>query len=172
MLPTLQVGDHVLINKLRYGVRLPFVGGWLLSYDVPHPGDVIVFTNPVDRSQDFVKRVIAVPGEVVEIRDKQVLVNGRPRDAGSAYFVDGQQYIKPSSPRDNFGPTVVPPRQLLVLGDNRDRSYDGRFWGFVDFADVKGKALFLYRSWDGRDHWVRWAPIGDAMESSTNDGRQ
>ncbi len=159
MLPTLEIGDHLLINKLRYGLRLPIIGGWLVSYDRPKPGDVIVFIHPLERSKDFIKRVIATEGETVEIRSKQVFVNGQPRDFPEAYFVDGDE-VQAGSSRDNYGPVVVPKDHLFVLGDNRDRSYDSRFWGFVNFSDVKGKALVIYWSWDGRDRWVRWERIG------------
>jgi len=164
MLPTLQIGDHLLISKLHYGLRVPLVGGWLVMSHQPRPGDVIVFEYPVDRSQDFIKRVIAVEGEIVEIRDKQVLVDRRPRDAAEAFFADGIETVQPRSPRDNYGPVRVPPRHVFVMGDNRDRSYDSRFWGFVNFDDIEGKALFLYWSWDGRDRWVRWERIGDEIQ--------
>jgi signal peptidase I len=163
MLPTLQVGDHLLVSKLHYGVPLPLIGGWLVIYRRPQPGEVVVFSNPADRSQDFIKRVIAVAGEMVEIRGKQVLVNGQPRDAPDAYFVDGRDDVMSAPPRDQYGPIVVPPEHLFVLGDNRDRSYDSRFWGFVPLDDVKGKAVFLYWSWDGYDRRVRWERIGDVV---------
>ena len=162
MLPTLEIGDHLLINKLRYGLRLPMIGGWLVTYDRPRPGDVIVFIHPVDRSKDFVKRVIATEGETLEIRDKRVFVDGQPRDFPEAYFVDGAELQ--GGARDNFGPVKVPENHVFVMGDNRDRSYDSRFWGFVDFNDVKGKAMLIYWSWDGRDRWVRWERIGAVIE--------
>ena len=164
MLPTLAVGDHVLINKLRYGVPSPWGRGWLLLYGLAQPGDVIVFANPLDRSQDYIKRVVAVGGEVVEIRNKRLLINGAARDGVYAYFADGTDHVVAAPPRDNYGPTVVPPRTLFVLGDNRDQSIDSRYWGVVDFADVKGRAEILYWSWDGRDRWVRWQPISHDIE--------
>lgn len=161
MLPTLQVGDHVLVNQLRYGVPWPFVGGWIIRYGRPRPGEVIVFKN---RSQDFIKRVIAVEGEVVEIRNKRVLINGRRRDLPEVYLAEGADHVLPGSPRDNFGPVVVPPDQVFVLGDNRDQSYDSRFWGFVDMKDVAGRAELLCWSWDGRDRWMRWERLGRRIE--------
>lgn len=163
MMPTLQVGDHVLVDKLRYGLRNPLWNGWLLRFAAPAPGDVIVFVFPVDPTKDFVKRVIAVEGEEVEIRDKHVLVDGRPRDAGHAYFVEGRHGTDPKGTRDNFGPAKVPKANVFVLGDNRDRSFDSRFWGFVDLDDVKGKAVIVYWSWDGRDGWVRWERLGEVI---------
>ena len=164
MLPTLQAGDHLLVSKLHYGLRLPLLGGWLVMYRPPRPGDVVVFEYPVDRSQDFIKRVIAVEGEIVEIHNKEVLVDSRPRDASEAYFADGIDAVQPHGPRDNYGPVRVPPRHVFVMGDNRDRSYDSRFWGFVNVGDIEGKAMFLYWSWDGRDRWVQWERIGDGVQ--------
>jgi signal peptidase I len=164
MLPTFAAGDHVLINKLRYGVTWPWGRGWLLLYRTPQPGDVIVFVNPVDRTQDYIKRVVAVAGELVEIRDKRLLINGQARDGVYAYFADGAENVIAAPPRDNYGPTMVPPRKLFVLGDNRDQSIDSRYWGVVDIDDVKGRAEILYWSWDGRDRWVRWQPISHDIE--------
>ena len=158
MLPTLQIGDYVLVSKLRYGVRLPIVG-WLVRFGEPQPGDVVVFRHRKGRDFDYVKRVIAVAGEVVEIRDKQVLVDGVPRDVPAAFFTT-RSHVQLDSRRDNFGPVVVPPGRVFVLGDNRDQSLDSRFWGFVDVNDVGGKALLVYWSADGDDGWVRWERIG------------
>jgi signal peptidase I len=161
MLPTLQVGDYVLVGKFLYGLRIPLAGGWVLRYADPRPGDVIVFTHQ-ESGQDFVKRVIAVGGEVVEVHDKQVLVNGVPRDFPEAYFADGREGLG-RGVRDRYGPIRVPAGHLFMMGDNRDRSYDSRFWGFVDIDDVKGKALLVYWSWDDRDSWVRWERLGKGI---------
>jgi signal peptidase I len=160
MLPTLQVGDHLLITKLQYGLRLPIVGGWVIRYRDPAPGDVIVFTYPQDRGKDFIKRVVAVAGEEIEVRHKTILVDGVPRDVPQAYFADDGESLAPVGPRDEYGPVLVPAGHLFVMGDNRDRSYDSRFWGFVDVEDVQGKAIVVYWSWDGRDRWVRWERLG------------
>jgi signal peptidase I len=160
MLPTLQAGDHLLINKLRYGVHLPLLDLWLLRYAEPRFGDVVVFDFPLNRSEDYVKRVIAGPGEVVEIRDKRVFVNGEPRDTEYAYFAEGREASPASGLRDNYGPATVPSGHLFVLGDNRDRSYDSRFWGFLPVEAVEGEALAVYWSWDQQDRWVRWERLG------------
>lgn len=162
MLPTLQIGDYVLVEPLQYGLRKPW-GGWLMRWAAPRPGDVVVFANPRDPTQDFVKRVIAVGGERVEIRDKQVLVDGVPRDFAGAYFVEGRSNSQSNDVRDNFASVWVPPGQLFVLGDNRDQSVDSRFWGFVDANDVRGKAATVYWSMDGDDGWVRWDRIGNRV---------
>lgn len=163
MLATLQIGDHLLINKLRYGLHMPILGGYIVRYADPQPGDVVVFVYPVDPSKDFIKRVIAVGGELVEVRNKKVYVDGRPRDFPQAYFADGLDSIQETGPRDNYGPVKVPAGHLFMLGDNRDRSYDSRFWGFVDASEVEGKAILIYWSWDGRDRWVRWERMGELI---------
>lgn len=160
MLPTLQTGDHLLINKLRYGIRVPLLDAWLVRYAEPQFDDVVVFEFPLKRSEDYVKRVIAGPGEVVEIRDKRVFVNGEPRDTEHAYFADGKDGLADDGLRDNYGPVTVPPAHLFVLGDNRDRSYDSRFWGFLPVEEVEGEAIIVYWSWDNQDRWVRWERLG------------
>lgn len=164
MLPTLQVGDHILVNKFIYGVRLPIWGTRLMAVSHPQRGDVVVFAYPVDPTKDFIKRVVGVGGDVVQIRDKQVFVNGERWDDVHASFVDGRRDGRGSSPRDNFGPVTVPPGHLFVMGDNRDRSYDSRFWGFVDRDEVAGKAFLIYWSWDGSDRWVRWNRLAQSIQ--------
>ena len=161
MLPTLQLGDYVLINKLSYGLRVPWLDRWVARYADPRPGDVIVFTSSRE-SADYDKRVIAIAGDLVEIRNKQVFINGAPRDTGSAYFTQ-RAHVQSTGPRDNFGPARVPPGQVFVLGDNRDQSIDSRHWGFVDLNDVQGKALFVYWSVDADDGSVRWERTGEAV---------
>lgn len=163
MVPTLQVGDHILVNKLAYGIRLPWIDRRVLSTEVPQRGDVVVFVYPVDPSKDFVKRVMAVAGDVVQIRHKQVYINGAAWNDRHAFFTDGSGGVN-GSPRDDFGPVTVPGGHIFVMGDNRDRSYDSRFWGFVDVDDVKGKAFLIYWSWDGDEHWVRWGRLGEVIE--------
>jgi signal peptidase I len=159
MLPTLQIGDHILVNKFLYGLRLPYpFEKVIMQWGQPHEGDVIVFIYPRDRTKDFIKRVIAVEGDTIEIRHKQVYVNNEKLVVPQATFADNNAEIP--GLRDNFGPVTVPPHKLFVMGDNRDRSHDSRFWGFVDLNDVKGKAFLVYWSWDGEDRWVRWERIG------------
>lgn len=159
MLPTLQIGDHILVNKFLYGLRLPYpLEKMVVQWGAPQRGDVVVFVYPRDPSKDFIKRAVAVAGDVVEIRHKRLYINGAPADDPHATFADEGREIP--GPRDNFGPIIVPPQKLFVMGDNRDRSHDGRFWGFVDLDDVKGKAFLIYWSWDGQDRWVRWERLG------------
>lgn len=162
MIPTLQIGDHILVNKMSYGVRIPLWGNYLVHFNKPKRGDVVVFIFPEDRSKDFIKRVIGVAGDRVEIRDKKVYINGKPIKDPHAHFEGGEPqggYFV----RDDYGPRRVPAGHIFVMGDNRDRSYDSRFWGFVDLRDVKGKAFLVYWSWDGNDRWVRWERIGELI---------
>jgi signal peptidase I len=160
MLPTLQIGDHILVNKFRYGIRLPILGERVVKLADPRRGDIIVFVYPVDPHKDFIKRVIGEPGDTVEIRHKQIFVNDEKIDDPFGHFVDGPGDQSRLTPRDNYGPVKVPADKVFVMGDNRDRSYDSRFWGFVPLDDVKGKAFVIYWSWDGEDRWVRWERIG------------
>ncbi|MGH7816111.1 MAG: signal peptidase I, partial [Candidatus Binatia bacterium] len=162
MLPTLLIGDHILVNKFLYGLRLPYpLDTMIVHWGQPQKGDVIVFVFPRDPSKDFIKRVVAVPGDTLEVRHKQLYINGAQANDPHGTFADEDREIP--GPRDNFGPLTVPPHKLFVMGDNRDRSHDSRFWGFVDFDEVKGKAFMIYWSWDGDDRWVRWERIGDLI---------
>ena len=163
MLPTLQIGDHILVNKFLYGPRLeiPLTQmslGRLPGLRKPRPGDVIVFIWPKDRSKDFIKRVIAVEGQTVEVRNRQVFIDGKPWDDPHATWV--MQRGLGGAAGDNYGPYTVPPDHVFAMGDNRDQSYDSRFWGPVPIADIKGQALVIYWSWDGPDRWVRWERLG------------
>ena len=164
MLPTLQIGDHILVNKLSYGIRIPFLERYTLRFGNPKGGDVVVFVYPVDRSKDFIKRVIGVEGDRVEIRNKKVYINGQPIEDPHASFQETGNSSGGVHLRDHYGPRSVPQGHIFVMGDNRDRSYDSRFWGFVNLKDVKGKAFVVYWSWDGNDRWIRWERIGDLID--------
>ncbi|MGB3213002.1 MAG: signal peptidase I [Desulforhopalus sp.] len=148
MLPTLLIGDHLLVNKFIYGIRVPFTGDILVPIKKPKRGDVVVFRFPKDRSIDYIKRVIGTPGDTVEIKDKKVFVNGKPIDDPHANISSAPVLSAKTSPRDNLGPILVPDERIFVMGDNRDNSYDSRFWGFVEQRDILGKAFILYWSWD------------------------
>jgi signal peptidase I len=148
MLPTLLIGDHLLVNKFIYGIRVPFTGKILVPIKDPKHGDVVVFRFPKDRSIDYIKRVVGTPGDTVEIKAKKVFINGKPINDAHANVSSSAVLNAKASPRDNFGPILVPADRIFVMGDNRDNSYDSRFWGFVDQQDVLGKAFILYWSWD------------------------
>ena len=164
MKETLKIGDHILVNKFIYGVKMPFLQTTIIPITNPKREDIVVFKFPEDPSKDFIKRVIGVAGDVVELRDKHVYVNSKLLNHDFGIHTDS--YIFPASvqPRDNFGPVVVPPHSLFVMGDNRDQSYDSRFWGFVDLKAVLGKALIIYWSWDKDNFGVRWNRIGHLLK--------
>ncbi len=159
MIPTLQIGDHILVNKLAYGVRIPLWGHYAAHFKNPQRGDVVVFIFPEDRTKDFIKRVVGVAGDTVEIRNKKVHINGQAIDDPHAYF-EGDDGPGGIQIKDDYGPKKVPENHIFVMGDNRDKSYDSRFWGYVDLDDVKGRAFLIYWSWDGADRWVRWERLG------------
>jgi signal peptidase I len=152
MLPTIQIGDHIFVNKLAYAVRVPLIGTELLHTGSLARGDVVVFVSPVDSATDLIKRVVAVEGDTVEIRNKQLFVNGEKVDDPHAHFTDTS--VVPTGNRDNMPPTKVPEGKFFVMGDNRDRSYDSRFWGFANVADIKGEATFVYWSRDTSQGWL------------------
>lgn len=148
MLPTLLIGDHLLVNKFIYGIKIPFSGTTLVPIKDPERGDVVVFKFPKDKSIDYIKRVVATPGDTVEIKDKKIFINGVAVPDEHANISSSSVLSASASPRDNFGPVLVPEKRIFVMGDNRDNSYDSRFWGFVDQKDVLGKAFILYWSWN------------------------
>lgn len=164
MIPTLLVGDYLLVNKLSFGIRNPIVDDFLYRWGLPHRQEIVVFTYPQDKKLDFIKRVVGLPGDTVEIINKTVFVNGKPLKEPYVQFTDKTIYPKEISPRDNFGPVKVPEGYVFVLGDNRDQSYDSRFWGFVPIHSLKGKALIIYFSWDSEKGKIRFSRIGDLIK--------
>jgi signal peptidase I len=136
MSPTMEVGDHFVVNTKFH------------EKEGPNRGDIVVFRYPVDPSKDFIKRVIGLSGDVIEIKNKVVFINGQPQKEEYVKHTDSKILPPAVSPRDNTGPLVVPPHSLFTMGDNRDESYDSRFWKFVETSSLKGKALFIYWSKD------------------------
>jgi signal peptidase I len=163
MKPTLLIGDHILVSKFNYGIRLPWVRSTLIPVGTPKRGDIVVFIYPEDRSKDFIKRLIGLPGDTIEIRNKNILLNGLPWSDTRGVHVDNLIIPGSVQPRDNFGPVKVPEGSLFVMGDNRDESYDSRFWGFVPMKDILGKALIIYWSWNQENHGVRLGRIGSIL---------
>lgn len=164
---TLLIGDHLLVNKFIYGTQLPFLEESILTIREPARGDIIVFEFPEDRDKsyfkrrDFIKRVIGLPGDTIEIRNKNVFINGERYLTPEAVYKDGN--LTPG-PRDNMRPLIVPERSYFVMGDNRDRSYDSRFWRFVDRSEIKGLAFIKYWSWDSEQFMPRFSRIGRLIE--------
>lgn len=143
MIPTLLVGDHILVNKFIYGIKIPFINKTLIPIRSPQRDDVIVFVFPVDESKDFIKRVIGLPGEELKMVGKKIFINGQPYEDN--YGIGRDALLRAGA---NFGPTIkIPKDHLFVMGDNRDNSHDSRYWGFVPIDAVKGKALIIYWSW-------------------------
>ncbi|MEJ2134947.1 MAG: signal peptidase I [Desulfofustis sp.] len=171
MLPTLMIGDHLLVNKFIYGIRVPFSGKVLVPLKDPQSGDIIVFKFPKDRSIDYIKRVVGVPGDEIEIKNKKLYLNGEPTSDPYAHYTTTQILPGSVSPKDNFGPITVPEGKYFVMGDNRDNSSDSRFWGFVENNDVLGKAMIIYWSWDidepllsvDRFASIRWNRLADII---------
>jgi signal peptidase I len=171
MKSTLLIGDHILVNKFIYGIKIPFLNKDLIHISDPKRLDIVVFQYPVDPSKDFIKRVIGLPGDTVQVKDKKVYVNNQELNEPYITHSDNKIFPANASPRDNMGPIVVPPHSLFVMGDNRDESYDSRFWKFVDMSDLKGEAFIIYWSWnqDGdlspssSEGYVRWNRIGKLL---------
>jgi signal peptidase I len=158
---TLLVGDWLFVNKFLYGAEIPFTGGVRLpAIRQPHRGDIIVFRFPKNPKEDYIKRCVAVEGDTVLYREKVLYVNGQRQEEPFARFADGSRQ---SPLRDSYGPVVVPPGHLFMMGDNRDRSSDSRFWGFLDKRLIRGKALFIYFSWDGERKGIRFKRVLDLI---------
>ncbi|MBV9773266.1 MAG: signal peptidase I [Gemmatimonadetes bacterium] len=187
---TLLVGDFLLVNKAVYGAEVPYTHTHLPAFSEPSRGDVIVFLPPHDPTKNYVKRLIGLPGDTLEMHDKVLYLDGKPQpepyvrhidpitDPGDpqmmwqlSYLAGGegaQRYYHPT--RDNWGPIVVPPGKYFALGDNRDNSEDSRYWGFLDKEAIKGRPILVYYSFE-RDvahpfSWVtgvRWTRIGSMI---------
>jgi signal peptidase I len=141
---TLLVGDLIISNKILYGARIPIVNYRLPAIRNPQPGDIITFKWPGDGRTDYVKRCVAVGGQTVEIRDKVLYVDGAIfPDPEESKYVDLRTMPSGQNQRDNFGPYVVPPGMVFAMGDNRDRSYDSRFWGPVPLDLIDGKVEMI-----------------------------
>jgi signal peptidase I len=161
MIPTLLIGDHLLVNKIVYGtpVDIPFTNVTVFHMPglrTPLKGEIIVFKYPEDPTRDFIKRVVATEGDTVQMMDKKLYVNGKPVEESFTQHTDNSI----SQPRDNFGPYLVPKNKLFMMGDNRDQSYDSRFWGYVDVKQVLGKAMIIYWSWDSDRSLPRFDRMG------------
>ncbi len=164
MKQTLLIGDHILVNKFLYGVKIPFTNTTIIPVKSPEREDIIVFKFPEDPDKDFIKRVVGVAGDMIESRDKQVYLNHKRLNYDYGIHQDPNIIPAGIQPRDNFGPIIVPENSLFVMGDNRDHSYDSRFWGFVNLNAVRGKALIIYWSWDKEKFGVRWGRIGHILK--------
>jgi len=181
MIPTLLDGDQLMVNKLVYGPNVPFSTKKLWLPRPPRRGEVIVFRFPQNPSQDYIKRVVGIPGDTVQIIDGMLYLNGKevPREYVGPYTPPGEEdvydlyrevldgathqiiQLRHSSPflsaPANFGPVKVPPNRLFAMGDNRDKSADSRQWGFVPFDNLKGEAMFIHLPLNPENHYLpRW----------------
>jgi signal peptidase I len=154
---TLLIGDHILVNKLAYGLQVPFVDAKFHVFGLigdPARGDIIVFPFPRDPSRDFIKRVVGLPGDRIEVRNHHAYINGEPLK--EPYIKLDERAAAHPSRYSHWGPEVVPPGKLFVMGDNRDNSADSRDWGFLDSTQVKGRAFIIYWSWDSSESKFFW----------------
>lgn len=184
MMPTLLIGDFILVNKYEYGIRLPVLNNKIVDNGTPERGDVIVFRYPVDPDIPYIKRVVGLPGDHVAYYDKTLYINGEPMEqevvgaysaVGSGKIMDGvslriedletmEHLILVD--RDTFSPAVegtVPAGHYFVLGDNRDNSKDSRYWGFVPDTNLVGRAFMIWMNWDTRNGGIDWSRIGTIL---------
>ncbi len=162
MEPTLIPGDHILVNKFIWGIHIPFTK-YIINVSHPKTGEVIVFKFPYAKKYnlhpgiDFIKRVVGTPGDKIQIIDNRVYINNHLYNCKYAHWTSKKILPAYNSPRDNYGPITVPKDDLFVMGDNRDNSFDSRYWGFVPYKDVVGEAFIIYFSWDPKNHFdIYW----------------
>jgi signal peptidase I len=160
---TLLIGDHLFVNRFIYGPTATALERKLLPFRNVQRGDVVVFRSPEDAKLDLVKRCMAVGGDTVQLIDKQLYLNGQPVH-DSSYAVHKNPLSGLTEPRTvSYGPVVVPPGNYFCMGDNRDNSYDSRFWGPLPPHLVKGRALFIYWSYGGRTSTGQWEGMGEKV---------
>jgi signal peptidase I len=151
----LLIGDHLLVNKFVYAPTAAGMERTLMPIGTIRRGDVLVFKSPVEPERDLIKRVIGLPGDRLEQKEKKIYINGQPLDEPYVFFLEPPRHNSElteastsSDPRENYGPVTVPPNQYFMMGDNRDNSLDSRYWGFMPADYVKGKAVFIYWSYE------------------------
>jgi signal peptidase I len=154
----LLIGDHLLVNKFVFGPTTGAFERGVLPMREPRRGDVLVFKYPDEPDRDFIKRVIGLPGETLELRAKKIYINGQPLDEPYVHFLEpahDAQEITSFDVRERYGPVTVPEGQYFVMGDNRDNSQDSRYWGFLPRSYIKGRALMIYWSYEsGREDYL------------------
>ena len=155
----LLIGDHLLVNKFVFGPTPLAIGRAVLPVRPIHRGDILVFKYPEEPDRDFIKRVIGLPGETIELKNKKIYVNNQPLDEPYVHFLtppsSDYQEVTSYDLRERFGPVTVPADKYFVMGDNRDNSQDSRYWGFLPRDYVKGRALIIYWSYEsGREDYL------------------
>jgi signal peptidase I len=166
----LLIGDHLLVNKFVYGPTASSLEETLLPIDTISRGNVIVFKYPVEPERDFIKRVIGLPGETVEVRERKVYINGTAIDEPYAHYLlpaSSADYHEVTSfdVRERYGPVTVPADHYFVMGDNRDNSQDSRYWGFLPRSLVKGRALVIYWSYESERTELEEAGAGATLRN-------
>jgi len=163
----LLIGDHLLVNKFVFGPEPSAVGRAVLPVRPIRRSDIVVFKYPDEPERDFIKRVIGLPGETIELRDKKVFVDGQPLDEPYVHFLEASHRaaeVTSSDVRERYGPVTIPEGQYFVMGDNRDNSQDSRYWGFLPRHYIKGKALVIYWSYDAGREEPSEAGIGATVK--------
>jgi signal peptidase I len=154
----LLIGDHLLVNKFVFGPTATGLERAVLPVREPRRRDVVVFKFPNEPERDFIKRVIGLPGETLELRNKKVYINGEPLDEPYVHFLEpasDSQEVTSFDVRERYGPVQIPVGQYFVMGDNRDNSQDSRYWGFLPRHYIKGRALMIYWSYEsGREDYL------------------
>lgn len=163
MIPTLLIGDQIFVTKFSYGVRMPVTNDVLIPTGKPKRGDIVVFKFPLDPTKDYIKRVVAVENDVVQMRDRKIYINGAEMPDTHAHYTLDAALARFDEAKTDFPATRVPPGKYFVMGDNRDNSNDSRYWGFVDFSDFRGRARVIYWSWDWEKWRVRWDRIANLL---------
>jgi signal peptidase I len=168
MEPTLLIGDHLLVNRLSYVVKVPYFDHVIYTLGKPKRGDIIVFRYPENVKVDYIKRVIATEGDTIEIKNKVIYINGVKMTDSWGHYQNTPPVPRDFSPKDNFGPYTVPKDAVFAMGDNRDNSADSRFWGPVRKEHLVGKALILYLSLNSNTtdpfEYIRWSRIGQLIK--------
>lgn len=186
MMPTLLTGDFILVNKFTYGLRLPVLFNKLVELNEPDRGDIVVFRFPQDPTVDYIKRVIGLPGDKVQYRNKQVYINGKlmPQVAIGSYqgvgsgqvmtgaehmtenlgSVDHEMLVRTNYPSLKDGLYTVPEGMYFVMGDNRDNSNDSRYWGYVPESNLVGRAFMIWMNWDWANKSVAFNRLGTILE--------
>ncbi len=180
MIPTLKVGDFIFVSKLSYGLKIPFTNKNLFDFSPPKRGEVIVFIEPQKKELDFIKRVVGVAGDKIELKNDKLYINDKlaerqpysndkliadfpspMKEAASLYNenIDGKKHLVMKFGRiaENFGPVTVPAGNLFMMGDNRDSSADSRVWGFLPLENVRGRAMFIWLSLDSVNPYMRFS---------------
>ncbi len=170
---TLLIGDHIIANKFIYGTTIIFKKEKILKFKHPKRGDVVIFRYPNDPKYMFIKRCIGIPGDIIEIKDKILYINGKKIDESYVFHKDIRTIPREYSPRDNFGPVKVPENHIFVMGDNRDFSADSRFWGFLPYRYLRGQAWIVYwppTRWRVIKHFN--LDVGDKVNTDTKGNTQ